>query len=833
MSMGDLKRCLHVGVLVNNITGYFNRELIDSLCKKARVEGIKLFLISGRHLNDPVLVERQFNLSYAFGNSPHLDAIICASAYVHGDVPVEELFRFVQRYSHLPTISLNYAIPGCTSVVIDNAVGFKALLHHLIYDHGYTRLAFMKGPEGTPDADTLFDIYVSCLEQAGLVYDPRLVVQGRFTHTDGRSAMAQLLDCNLPFDVLVCANDGMAQAAVTIAVERGFRIPQDFAVTGFDDILSISHTGLPLTTVNQPIHLLAESAIDALLAHFSGEPIGAVISLPTRVVIRLSCGCVTKIHTTEVAAKLNHHQCDRHEQLITNLRLLPEQESQFLDFLRQLETSLEQGADIFEDCLSRIAYVCLEKFGDISRLQSLLLSMYRALLDMPDTSTERLRNSGEILLRSQIILFNAQSVFYSSEKSLEDASDYLYREINFLKRNMSGFKTDHILDLIELAMHEFRIPSAYIVLYSAPIVFDSIENFTLPENSRLVFGVTDYVRQTERVNVLFNTLNIVPDQLFVERDHQVLALFPIFQHSDHYGYMLLDLTVMPTCRLETLRDEISNTLINCLLLAELEQTLKRNVVMQDELVQIEKMAALGRLVAGMAHELNTPIGNALLGATSLRERIQNFGETVRNGSVKRTELVQFETTSVSASLLVERNLNRASELITNFKMVAVDQTAEHRRDCDLGDTISQVMATLNNLIRHRPIQLHLNIMHGISMNSYPGPIGQLISNFFTNALTHAFAIDAPGDIWISCQTKDEDTAIISFRDNGSGVPSEHLNKIFDPFFTTRMGLGGSGLGLSIVRNIATGILGGKLEVQSTLGQGTTFTVSIPRIAPIH
>ena len=263
----------------------------------------------------------------------------------------------------------------------------------------------------------------------------------------------------------------------------------------------------------------------------------------------------------------------------------------------------------------------------------------------------------------------------------------------------------------------------------------------------------------------------------------------------------------------------------------LTQTVSTNLAIKNELVRSEKLAALGNLVAGLAHELNTPVGNALLAASALRARTQDIGDKMDAGAIKRSDFNDFKDESIGAAILVEKNLHRAASLIDNFKQMAVDQTAEHRRTFSVDKTIAEVVSTLEFQVRTRPISVHMDLHANLSMDSYPGPLGQLIVNFFTNALAHAFPADTKGNIWIVCSRQTEDSIKIEFKDDGCGIPDANIGRVFDPFFTTRMGQGGSGLGLSIAFNIATGMLGGTLEVVSAPGQGTTFTVVLPRVAP--
>lgn len=266
---------------------------------------------------------------------------------------------------------------------------------------------------------------------------------------------------------------------------------------------------------------------------------------------------------------------------------------------------------------------------------------------------------------------------------------------------------------------------------------------------------------------------------------------------------------------------------------ELQQTLESNVLIRDQLVRVEKQAALGRMVAGVAHQLNTPIGNALLAATGLQKITQNFGEKARAGALRRSELIAYEADCVNATELVERSLVRAAQIVSEFKEVAVDQAMEQRQSFDLDRAISGVLPALEERIHGSRLKLYVEITCGIAMDSYPGALGQLVTILFNNALKHAFTRDTNGEMWLSCTLEGTDRVCLAFKDNGLGIASEYIERVFDPFFTTQMGLGGSGLGLSIAYNIVTGLLGGTLTVKSDLGQGATFIARFDRSAPAH
>lgn len=258
---------------------------------------------------------------------------------------------------------------------------------------------------------------------------------------------------------------------------------------------------------------------------------------------------------------------------------------------------------------------------------------------------------------------------------------------------------------------------------------------------------------------------------------------------------------------------------------------QRLQITQSKLVEQEKLAALGSLVAGIAHELNTPIGNSLLTASSLDELSEQLAQDVQSGSIRRSRIESFSAQTKTACTLLMRNLENAANLITSFKQIAVDQTSDKRRVFNLQTVTTEVASTLGGRIRRDLHQLKIQIPDDIELDSYPGPYGQVISNMIINALIHAFDEKQSGEIRITANRVNVDLVRIQIKDNGKGIREDNLSRIFDPFFTTRMGQGGSGLGLHISYNIVTAILGGSIKVKSRVGKGTIFELILPIFAP--
>jgi len=254
---------------------------------------------------------------------------------------------------------------------------------------------------------------------------------------------------------------------------------------------------------------------------------------------------------------------------------------------------------------------------------------------------------------------------------------------------------------------------------------------------------------------------------------------------------------------------------------------------QNSLIEAEKLAALGRLVAGVAHEVNNPVGISLTVASSLERKTALFADEVERGNLKRSSLNEFLEASRDASSQLVANLNRAAELIQSFKQVAADRNYSDQRAFDLGDLTEQVVMSLRPGLRKHNLTLNVECQPNLIMNSYPGPYGQVLTNLFLNSIAHAFPNGRPGTVDIKVREYGKGDVEILFADNGIGMSLDVRRRAFDPFFTTRRDQGGTGLGLHIVYSIVTNRLGGRLDLDSQPGGGTQIRIVLPRVAPIE
>jgi signal transduction histidine kinase len=259
---------------------------------------------------------------------------------------------------------------------------------------------------------------------------------------------------------------------------------------------------------------------------------------------------------------------------------------------------------------------------------------------------------------------------------------------------------------------------------------------------------------------------------------------------------------------------------------ELSNTLEALKAAQSKLVESEKMASLGGLVAGVAHEINTPIGVGVTVASALAEHTTEFASTYKSGKMKRSELEEFLDIATQSSNALLTNLNQAAALIKSFKEVAVDRSSEERRTFIVRDYLDEILIQLKPKWRNSKHSIEIKGDSKIAIDSYPGALSQVVTNLLMNSMIHAYEPGESGQLVFDWQQEGERLSF-EYSDDGKGIPPENLSKIFEPFFTTKRGQGGSGLGLHIVYNLVTQKLLGEVECKSKVGVGTNFIIKLP------
>lgn len=303
-----------------------------------------------------------------------------------------------------------------------------------------------------------------------------------------------------------------------------------------------------------------------------------------------------------------------------------------------------------------------------------------------------------------------------------------------------------------------------------------------------------------------------------------------------------DYLVKPLFNLKTLLQAVEKALDRARLIAEnqayqkslesqtkeLQREIEDRKKAEKTLVQSEKMAALGDLVAGVAHEINTPLGIGVTGISYLHDATSTFQKMFNNGEAKKSDLENFLAECQEACQVTLTNLNRAAQLVTGFKQIAVDQTSGEKRLFDIKQYIEEILFSLHPRIKKTQHVINVVCPEKLMLNSFPGAFSQILTNLILNSLLHGFEDMEAGQVDIGIEAAKK-TITLRYKDNGKGMTDVQLTKLFDPFYTTKRGSGGTGLGMHLVYNLVSEKLGGEIECESAPGKGTLITISVPNV----
>ena len=385
---------------------------------------------------------------------------------------------------------------------------------------------------------------------------------------------------------------------------------------------------------------------------------------------------------------------------------------------------------------------------------------------------------------------------------------YLQKDASLL----SSFIKNAIVNTILFSVFLFVMMLLFIYFLSnkliTPIVnlSDELAELSLSQN----YSVRLKYHAENEIGKLYSAFNNLFHSIEVNQDSRDEALAQSKEYQLHLEDLTSELENRVTERTQALQDSLD--------------TLKRA---QGQLVESEKMAALGSLVSGVAHEVNTPLGNAVTGSTIIKKETSSLLASMKDGTLKKSSLEDSLEHIDETSRLLFKSLNTAAELIKSFKKISIDQSIEQKREFDIVEYVGEVVKTFRNKLKQVPVEVEIKSPKTLFVNSYPGDFAQLLNNFIQNSIIHGFEFKKE-DTNITIQiSKIDDRLSFIYSDNGAGMSDEFKVKAFDPFITTKRNAGGTGLGLNIVYNIVTQKLNGTLKLETSLDNGVLFTLDIP------
>ncbi len=555
-------RRTRIGVILDDMDGEYHEPLLDGVCRAAERLDVDLIFLPGRSPGTTQLFEQQFGMVFQMAHEHAPDGLLIFGTLMQAYVDEGGLREFIASFS-LPAVVIGVHGTGHPTVLLDNRSGFKELVLHLIDVHGHRDIAMVEGPPENRDAQERLAAYHDALREAGIEPDPRLRAPGLFHQASGSAAMSELLARGVRFSALVCANDESAQGALSVAVERGLRVPEDVAIAGFDDLLSIYRVGPSLTTVNQDIHALGGTALQLLAQRLAGAQVAPLTAIPTRPVFRRTCGCMGFVVPGSQERGVQARARELVRQMEPPEALFDELVHDVVALVDALTKPDKRAA--FDQVLTRIAFAWLRLQSDVTPLQNLLLAIQRSFAGPFDCADPG--EAAERLQVGQIVLANVLELFHTRARvSLSNNAWALRHE---LKSRVTTVDIDELLGVLSGALKQLGINTCMLALYEHPTTLAEVRACALPATSRLILALDRGEQRDDLVGLPFPTARLLPEALDDAGAARRWVVLPLFYMREHFGYMLLERQAVERVTYTDLHHEITGAVHSCLVVKEL------------------------------------------------------------------------------------------------------------------------------------------------------------------------------------------------------------------------------------------------------------------------
>ena len=801
----------------------YGTQIQNALANRAAELDLNLLMVFGRGLDEPRRGCAAHNAIFELVGPARADGVIVVSSVLAGFCGAEELLRFVLRYSHSAVCSIGAEIPQVPSVMVDDGVGMRAAVEHLVLEHHCRRVAFLAGTPGKPESQSRLHAYRSTLARCQISPDPALIINGHFMPSDGFDGVETLLERGIEFDAIAAANDAMALGAVTALRKHGLHVPRDIRVTGFDD-LPQSRMGNPaLTSVVQPFALIAANAIGIVIDKLAGKPVKLLTMVPTEFVARRSCGCYQGPRRTRAPASsapstsprehLQARGADFAQSLATIFHAVGMDHQHAANALvAALQAELSGLPLAFAHSLERLLDQAGEDYLQYRMLQDAIEWLREEMRDFAALELERLWAESLVSIATAITAIQVQH---------RVAIDQNYRKLLATGEQVGiAWDWESLERSLLKALPGTGVRTAYLSRFT-----DGSAKELQP-----ILCMLDG-RPQSPLPFAFPAQELFPPDSFAESRRSTLLVFPMVFETLRLGVAVFER--LPGVEgYQVLRDQLSVALRSIQIHHELlERTRLHERDELERLATAKRLQSLSVLAGGVAHDLNNALGPIVALPDLLLSELADL-DPAGKASDMRGDLESIKAASLRASQTIK-------DLLTLGRQ---GQVSKER--LDLNAVVSKCIAEHSTLVATVPGR-SVKIMAHLPSKPLPvlaseAHLVRAISNLMRNG---AEAIATEGQLTIRaserrlCEAVDGferiepgDYAVVSIADTGKGIAQENLARVFEPFYSTKP-LGessGTGLGLAIVHGVMKEH-GGFIDVTSVVGQGTTFTLYLPRL----
>lgn len=825
-----------IGVIKNNRVNY--REILQNQGLKlaAQKNDVNLIIYSGGMINFPD--ELESTAIYDFVDTNKLDGLIIWTGNINWLTSPEETKSFVYKYDYIPTISLETKIDGVTSIVWDDFNPMREAIIHLIEVHKKRRIAFIRGVSSHFGVNQRYKAYIHTLNEYGISIDEDIIIDDLlFINHDGVKRLERLWMQGV--DAIVAYND-MNARFVTMVMENN-KLPF-MPIVGFDDEIEGDADKPFLTTVRPPICELGSHAIEVILAKIKGVQVSELAVLPCKFIVRQSCGCTAgllmkedifreKIDIQSFSQIINNSESTEIKNVVKSVIDIPENidiswiPNLLSLFFDEVKTDKDQG---FFNFLEKLLIQTASQNNNQEIFQDIIL-LLQFFMDSLTPNNMVSCIKAQNVLSGAINLIADIKMQSEINKRLKAEQRYFYI-ISFKQLISNASDMNDLIKRIKSSLKMIGVSSCYLSLYENRGVSTEKARLILAYNKETFMDINQDIS-------IFPSVQLVPDGILSNDERFELILKPLYFHKRQIGFVLFGDTLKNSSEYEQL-SQIISTAINGVMLIEdmankaleLKETnnelesayssLKEN---QQKLLVSEKMASLGRLTAGIAHEMNTPLAAVRTSLKELEELVDEYDKSIEDQEVLPDDHRSIAEDMQKVSKLAKQAVERSAGFIKGIKAQTTNMNASNSQVFNVAHVISDALSVLNFALKKGNCKLEINCDNSVMLYGDPKRFVQVITNLVINS------IDAckpnGGNISIILESNVDGFAKLKVQDTGCGIPEEIVSQIFDPMFTTKPFGEGTGLGLSIVHDIINEF-NGSINVESKRGL-TLFVISLP------
>lgn len=840
-----------IGIIAGSLNSFYQEGIVRGAADAAEEHGFNIITFAAGPIKnpDPKTTGRDFLFNII--DTELFDGFISPfSSHTRHLTEVEER-EVLGKFSVKPVVNIGSVMDNCTNIITDYETGLDELIRHYIFDHGYKKIVLVRGPKNHGSSEQRTEVFRSSMKKYGMAVNEDYIIYADLRRTAAEPALKEIFDIRkLECDAIITMNDNLASAMLEELHLRGIRVPEDVALSGSMNSPLSSHTSPPLCSVIEPTYELGRAAMDILAQKLAGRSVPKITKVPTGLAKRDSCGCNKHFkhsfneeeETNEVTQESIFKDIYTKSQEIMFNNNCGDCHSDFDWLFSEFKNAItNREFDRFISNMDAFAFraVRSDSFSSWLAILSVFMHGIMKLLD-------RNRRDDEIyeFFKQFLIIKDDYEKNAATYQSFETDNYIIYfKDIvnnlnsSFSMKTVKSFATE-ILDITDI----------FISLYNPHTTNDEIINST-----SLMVTRNGEFQDLSGKKYTYDVKSLVPQHVTPFNDRYNLVVMDLTYSKIQLGTLVMNLSKRKGSAFENIMVIISNALKNESRIAELKEaeqlqlqyknhlqelvdertkelqySIENLKVTQKKLVEAEKMASMGELVAGVAHEINTPLGICLTSSSHMQQESHNILKKYKESGVTRTKLESFLAIMSESSDLNLSNINKVSKIINNFKQMAVDRSSEIKREFNLTEYIGTIFSNLYHDTIKDNFIINYNYSGNIIINSYPGVFTQIISYLISNAKKHGFIYDELGIIDVALK-QDKNVVTLIFQNNGKAIPEEHIQKIFNPFFTTSRSKGDQGLGLNITYNLISQKLEGTIECESRLHgeKGTRFIIKLP------